>query len=70
MDCIYADIMKTEKEEKSMFNWLQTLPLHTFQVEVEQPPTSASTNTTSDNKDTDNTAAINNENHNTDVSTS
>jgi len=29
---IYPVITKTENEEKSMFNWLQTLPYHTYDV--------------------------------------
>lgn len=33
---IYPRIVKTELEEKSMFNWLATLPIHTFDVRTHQ----------------------------------
>lgn len=36
-DCIYASIVKTEKEEKSMWQWLQTLPLHKYEMHGDAP---------------------------------
>ena len=38
MDQIYMDIVKTEKEEKCMLEWLQTLYLHTYQMYLDPPP--------------------------------
>jgi len=38
MEHIYSDILKTEKEERSMFEWLQTLPLHSYQQIIDQEP--------------------------------
>lgn len=38
MNQIYADIMRTEKEERSMLQWLSTLFVHTFQVTMDDVP--------------------------------
>ncbi|XP_037092694.1 tRNA pseudouridine synthase A-like [Pollicipes pollicipes] len=40
-DFIYADIVRTELEEKPMLSWLRTLPLHTFDIregDLSPPP--------------------------------
>lgn len=39
MEQIYADIMKTEKEEKGMFEWLRTLQLHSYDMYTDTPAT-------------------------------
>ena len=38
MEHIYADIMRSEKEERSMLEWLQTLSLHSYQMYIDPPP--------------------------------
>lgn len=39
MDQIYADIIRTEKEENSMLQWLRTLNLHSYQMYIDLPTT-------------------------------
>lgn len=42
-DHIYTDIMRTERDERSMMTWLQTLALHTFAVDLQEPTGNRST---------------------------
>lgn len=44
---IFPTIVNTEKSDQSMVNWLETLPLHTFDVRVD------TVNESSNNKNTD-----------------
>lgn len=37
MEQIYKDIVKTEKEEKCMLEWLQSLSLHSYQMYIDPP---------------------------------
>ncbi|XP_076308202.1 pseudouridylate synthase 1 homolog isoform X2 [Tachypleus tridentatus] len=37
-DFIYPTIIETEKTEKSMFSWLETLVLHTYDIREDGPP--------------------------------
>lgn len=41
MEQIYAGIMSTEKEEKSMFEWLKSIDLHSYQIYTDAPPASS-----------------------------